>query len=203
MMEDPLAARKLVCLTSLDIRKRPSLTGTSSSQQVRNEPPPTDKMAILPSIPSVAVSIAIEHAMLQEHANPEEPDQPRAITRYVEAVSNATFSVHVFVRSSSTETFAGNSLLVTIYADGQPIAARVLRRADVGPQGFGSRIEGQVASDDVVRPMKFAELKTGKFSFLCPVLRFVGGPSGRRPSRLRGKCEISPADLFDPGHSGR
>ena len=98
-------------------------------------------MAILKKL---QVSVAVNDKDLPEYDDDEAEQLPNTVTKYVEAVSGATFQVHVSSEKKSAR-YGGTSLSFKVELDGEGISKQHLRGRKTKSEIKGIRklIDGQ------------------------------------------------------------
>ena len=77
------------------------------------------------SVPGLRVNIVVNGKELQEYDDDEdEAAKPNTVTKYVEAISNATFEIRCYI--SSLFPHSTHDIKVSVYLDGNPIEGAIL-----------------------------------------------------------------------------
>ncbi|CAK4033344.1 Hypothetical predicted protein [Lecanosticta acicola] len=74
-------------------------------------------MAIVKSLPGFEVAIVVDGKPLAEHMDKDAPDEERKAIRYIEAVSDKVFEVHIAAKKGIE--IKGDAVTAEIYMDGQ------------------------------------------------------------------------------------
>jgi len=127
-------------------------------------------MAILASLPGVRVEIIVDSAPLVEYDDEETPEQPKLVSRYVEAQAGATFAVKVSVDESRPTS---QDLIVFLSVDGIFIQSTFISKArpSIWEALHLDSVKTKINSDWMKQALMFQKLATSKnhdlFSFIA------------------------------------
>jgi hypothetical protein len=116
-------------------------------------------MAILPSLEGAEVYVRVNNQALPEFQDPDhEETSPNEITRYVQAVTGATFDVEV--RSTPRFKYCQRDITVKVFVDGAYITGKILGKEHMLPRGHSEIVAGLEVDQGngfYVQELKFAE----------------------------------------------
>jgi hypothetical protein len=129
-------------------------------------------MVVPPSCPGLNVDVLVDDQPLQEYDDVDEgPAPPNTVTKYIEAQSNAYFTLRV--KNDHDFPFPAGDLEVTIIVD-QLHTRRMLMRASKVFDQSGMAIEGCVShigdTTDALYKFRFVALDSGEFLSSLPHL---------------------------------
>lgn len=116
-------------------------------------------MAIVKSLPGFEVTIVANGKPLTEHVDSSEPDEDRKTTRYIEAVSDQVFEIHV--KASKGAQIQGDALLSYIYIDGKYVSGIFLEKGTNESHDRVGVKKGARESLNTIREFCFASLESG------------------------------------------
>lgn len=116
-------------------------------------------MAIVKSLPGFEVTIVANGKPLSEYVDNSEPDQDRKTIRYIEAISDQVFEIHV--KAEKGANTKGDGLAALIYVDGQSVVQPILRKDHFDSGEYMTVCQGKEISEEKVRPFCFALIDTG------------------------------------------
>ena len=117
-------------------------------------------MGILPNHDGLSAAVFVDDQLAEQHPYDEPESSNQTIIKYIEAISEATFSIEIIV---PTSLFAQYSVLVRFRIDGEEVLTKVLRRNKHSQFGCVSdihRTRSYVNNEKVWRNFCFAKLKT-------------------------------------------
>lgn len=117
-------------------------------------------MAIVKSLPGFEVTIVANGKPLTEYIDSSEPDQDRKTTRYIEAVSDQVFEIHVKAKKGAHTK--GYGLEANIFVDGQLIISPLLAKKMFSSRDYVTVRKGRQVSADTIEPFCFASIDTGE-----------------------------------------
>jgi hypothetical protein len=115
-------------------------------------------MAILGNLPGIQVTISVNGEDLHEYIDPDKKDEPRAVTKYIEAVTGAKFGFKITVPKGFE--YLGDCLVMYYYIDGKFVSAIIVPAPNTESHTFVSTMDSLIASDGTSRKLKFNELGT-------------------------------------------
>ena len=110
-------------------------------------------MAVLDTLPGVEVNIVVNKKPLKEYQDSDVEEEHRTVTRYVEAVSNQVFEIHMTIEKGFK--FRGNCLTFKIYVDGNRVQYNAVDKENCARAGYN------LVSDTV----NLENGKLGKYNF--------------------------------------
>lgn len=121
-------------------------------------------MAITASLPGVAVDIIANHDVLEQYQDLEEFDTYDTTTSYIEAVSDASFSIRFTI---TTSPWPKTSLLAKICLDGRLVQSIAMMEKDFHPDKTTYLVDG-ARSGGVdgcfLQKFRFSELSIGDYN---------------------------------------
>ena len=105
-------------------------------------------MAIHPDFPGLKVEIAVDAKALQEHNNPDPEPSPKTITKYIEAIDDAKFSVRLAIPGPLFEEY--RAIRAAIRLDGEDMIRRIYRGPSCKRLGVNSVVSSSRAYVDGV-----------------------------------------------------
>lgn len=117
-------------------------------------------MVIADALAGVKVTVVVDDIALQEYENDDDQDSHSMVTRYVEAVSDQGFAVHMFIQPDCK--FKGDSISFRILVDGKWAISPIVFAEDVYSDGLKLVRSGKRESETTVRRFRFAGLERSK-----------------------------------------
>lgn len=122
-------------------------------------------MAVLDALPGVEVSVHIDGKPVQEYEDTDEevhgPLGPKTVVKYIEAISDAQFSINASVLPVHKECVS-----FRVHADGKWITGRIYDQPKHGHAPWNKQIIGSRVTDSlgqpILRPFKFAGVNIGR-----------------------------------------
>lgn len=130
-------------------------------------------MAVLSGLTGLTVKVKVKGKGLKEHVNEDEEDLDDTVTRYIEATSNAKFTVHWTYASSLK--YRDWDLCARLYLDGKYVDGGVTRSKawehfPVRREGL-KRVRSYEEGQYYERDMVFSEVNIGKHIHLRIISR--------------------------------
>lgn len=119
-------------------------------------------MAVTDALPGVEVTVEVDGQPLKEFTDQGLEEEPRTITRYVEAVSGKRFILKVEVKNHAK--FHGNSYRASVEVDGHSVDRRVIHKPKKSGTPIVKTINGFQVSGTEVKEFMFSGLDLGKCS---------------------------------------
>ncbi|KAH9907773.1 hypothetical protein F4778DRAFT_777151 [Xylariomycetidae sp. FL2044] len=123
-------------------------------------------MAILEDVPGIRVWVASNGAALSEY-EPHDPvgeEAPGpALSKYVECVDNANFTVSLEINNDYEWGYRNHSLTAYVYVDGKYIHGTTMRHTDIKPARgtiYGPYIHDELTGSWSLRRLKFTVVNT-------------------------------------------
>ncbi|GAB7364864.1 hypothetical protein MBLNU230_g5656t1 [Neophaeotheca triangularis] len=113
-------------------------------------------MAVTDALPGVEVTVEVDGQPLKEFTDQELEEEPRTITRYVEAVSGKRFILKVEVNKHAK--FHGNNYRVSVEVDGHSAQQRLINKPKKSGTPIMASIEGFLVSGTEVKEFMFSGL---------------------------------------------
>ncbi|THW64471.1 hypothetical protein D6D19_09493 [Aureobasidium pullulans] len=115
-------------------------------------------MAILDSLPGVEITVVVDGEDLHEYQDTDMEDEEDTITKYVEAVTDATFAIKI--KGSKRVTYKGDCLSFHVSVDGSSIEWPMIFSEATKVEDHIRIVEGVYVRDGYLRKPKFNALET-------------------------------------------
>lgn len=120
-------------------------------------------MAVLDTLPGLEVTITVDGADLQEYEEPGVELEPKVVTRYIEAISDANFVITY--RLGPELHFTGDCVALQTEVDGVWVYTPLVDSSSVGAEGVVRKCGGPIISTEqgfITRRLRFSLLEIGK-----------------------------------------
>lgn len=120
-------------------------------------------MAVLDTLPGLEVTITVDGADLKEYEETGAELEPKVVTRYIEAISDANFVITY--RLAPELLFTGDCIKLDTYVDGVWVYAPLVDSSSVGAESVVRKCGGPIISTEqgfITRRLKFSLLEIGK-----------------------------------------
>jgi len=135
-------------------------------------------MAILDILPGIEVVVCVDDKPLAEIATDNDDiqhensvvirhQQGRTITKYIESTTGKKFTI--YIKASDPYALQDTDLIFDVEVDGNFVKAPLLLRGDYETKFWEDEVDGPVifvGEEPIVRPMKFAAIKTSQYAVL-------------------------------------
>jgi hypothetical protein len=116
-------------------------------------------MAITKAFPGIGATVCVNGEPLQEHLDETVKDDDGTVTRFVEAVSNKSFEVHLEVKKETTITHS--AVYFEVFMDGKFVHNPLLPKTFIEWDCGVSIVEGKELANGMIQKLIFAEVDTG------------------------------------------
>lgn len=123
-------------------------------------------MAVINGVPGLRATVRVNGAALAEYDDTEsEPSPPNTVTKYIESVDGAEFTILTEVLDEYTWGYKDHELVVNVFLDGKCLSGRAFRVLSSSRQFDCSGTKVKMADTDqwMFRKFKFAPLNTGNY----------------------------------------
>ncbi|CAK1363012.1 hypothetical protein CB0940_04852 [Cercospora beticola] len=114
-------------------------------------------MAINDAVPGVEIAITVDGKSLQEYTEAGFEEEPKTVTRYVEAKSNQNFAISI--KTTKGTHMKGDCLCFEVYVDGQRVIQPIVTSKSVRYRSLTRVVEGHMPSATTVRSFRFDSLE--------------------------------------------
>ncbi|KAL2032885.1 hypothetical protein VTO58DRAFT_106057 [Aureobasidium pullulans] len=115
-------------------------------------------MAILDSLPGVEITVVVDGEDLHEYQDADMEDEENTVTKYVEAVTGANFTIKIMVPKKFG--FEGTCLSFHVLVDGAEAEHPLIQPRHVRRAPKVRSVEGARVSNTHIRKFRFTELET-------------------------------------------
>ncbi|THZ08482.1 hypothetical protein D6C93_00503 [Aureobasidium pullulans] len=115
-------------------------------------------MAILDSLPGVGITVVVDGEDLHEYQDTDMEDEENTVTKYVEAVTDANFTIKI--KGSQELEYKGDCLSLDVLVDGLRIQRPLIGREATRNGGYTRLVEGLKVNAGYMRRLRFNTLET-------------------------------------------
>lgn len=111
-------------------------------------------MAINEALPGAEVTITVAGQPLQEYTEADVDEEPKTVTRYVEATSGHVFEVAIKLVANTI--FKGECLSFIVRVDGKTVSVPLIT-----PRRRSENVRGVLVPNGLIRLLRFEALESG------------------------------------------